>query len=81
MIKKFADALDACYYYDKKGELHFYRFRDVPDPDPYTEDGANYYLDHTLLEHFHKLNEKGQEKALDQIELLTKIPEYRKENM
>ena len=26
-----------------------------------------------------KLNEKGQEKAIEQVELLTKIPEYRQD--
>ena len=32
-----------------------------------------------LAIYFSKLNEKGQEKAVEQVELLTKIPEYRKE--
>lgn len=32
-----------------------------------------------LLEHFQKLNETGQEKAIDHVEMLTKIPEYRKD--
>ena len=27
----------------------------------------------------YQLNDKGQEKAIEQVELLTKIPEYRKE--
>lgn len=33
-----------------------------------------------LLEHFDQLNNIGQNKALEQIELLTKIPEYQKDN-
>lgn len=32
-----------------------------------------------LNEFFGKLNAKGQEKAIEQVEMLTKIPEYRKE--
>ena len=32
-----------------------------------------------VLNHFDKLNRIGQEKALEQVEMLTKIPEYRKE--
>lgn len=35
--------------------------------------------DNELLNLFHTLNETGQNRAIDQIELLTKIPEYRKE--
>lgn len=33
-----------------------------------------------LLTPFEKLNEKGQKKAIEQVEMLTKIPEYRKNN-
>ena len=33
-----------------------------------------------LLELFNRLNFQGQDKALEQIELLSKIPEYQKEN-
>lgn len=32
-----------------------------------------------LINSFRSLNEKGQEKASEQVELLTKIPEYRKD--
>lgn len=35
--------------------------------------------DQKLLESFNQLNETGQEKAVEQVELLTKIPEYRKD--
>ena len=34
--------------------------------------------DKPLLQHYHELNETGQDKAIEQVELLTKIPEYRK---
>lgn len=33
-----------------------------------------------LIEKYRSLNEKGQDKALEQVEMLTKIPEYRKED-
>ena len=32
----------------------------------------------TLIENYNKLNDKGQDKAIEQIELLTKIPDYKK---
>lgn len=44
-----------------------------PDPSP----GENQYKSQ-LLEHFNSLNDTGQEKAVEQVELLTKIPEYKK---
>lgn len=34
----------------------------------------------SMLEKMDLLNEAGQERALEQVELLTKIPEYRKDN-
>lgn len=33
----------------------------------------------SLINHFNELNSTGQNKALEQIEMLTKIPEYRKD--
>lgn len=46
------------------------------------QDTAEYQaeLETTLLDNFHCLNVKGQEKALEQVNLLTKIPEYQKRN-
>lgn len=32
-----------------------------------------------ILNHFNELNRAGQEKAIEQIELLSKIPEYKRE--
>lgn len=32
-----------------------------------------------LLENYRQLNQAGQEKAIEHVELLTKVPEYRKE--
>lgn len=32
-----------------------------------------------IIAHFMELNDKGQDKAIEQVELLTKIPEYRKD--
>jgi len=34
----------------------------------------------TILEHFRKLNKSGELKAIEQVELLSKIPEYKKDN-
>lgn len=33
-----------------------------------------------ILDSFHKLNHLGKNKAIEQVELLTKIPEYRKDS-
>ena len=33
-----------------------------------------------LVENFSKLNEDGQEEAVRQVEMLTKIPEYQRKN-
>ena len=35
--------------------------------------------ENTMNELFHCLNDRGQDKAIEQVELLTKIPEYRKD--
>lgn len=40
----------------------------------------NYTKECNLLELYRNLNDKGQDKAMEQVELLTKIPEYRKED-
>ena len=36
------------------------------------------YRDILMMDPYHQLNEKGQDKAIELIELLTKIPEYKK---
>lgn len=41
----------------------------------------DYKKENTLLKTYRMLNDKGQEKAIEQVELLTKIPEYRKEDI
>ena len=38
------------------------------------------FKDKKLLELFHNLNDIGKEKAIEQVELLTKIPEYKKDS-
>ena len=35
--------------------------------------------DTLILDLYHQLNDTGQDKALEQVELLTKIPEYLKD--
>lgn len=57
---------------------------DVFDLIEYAEGPDEEDLDYTspeldLLINFRNLNSKGQNKALEQIEMLTKIPEYRKD--
>lgn len=37
-------------------------------------------LEKPLLVRYRQLNQTGQKKAIEQVELLTKVPEYRKEN-
>ena len=32
-----------------------------------------------LINEFNKLNDEGKDKAIEQVEMLSKIPEYRKE--
>lgn len=56
-------------------------FEDLTDDDiknginPRQED-----KDNKIIKHFHNLNAIGQDKAVEQVELLTKIPEYRKDS-
>lgn len=38
------------------------------------------YKNNKILSSFNQLNSKGQNKAIEQVELLTKIPEYRKDS-
>ena len=40
---------------------------------------SNDTLDGVMLNTFHMLNEKGQKKAIEQVDLLTKISEYRRD--
>ncbi|MEE1061293.1 MAG: helix-turn-helix transcriptional regulator [Ruminococcus sp.] len=89
-IKKIADALSVGYRFAKDGEVYFYEFRDTIDL-PVTNNSNSNKLNlqlfstddvtvnsNKVMEQFNKLNEKGQQKALEQIELLTKIQEYLK---
>lgn len=68
MIKKIADALEVdpftLYSFDMASKV--------------LETGIN-QKENKLLNNYRQLNDAGQEKAIDQVELLTKIPEYRKE--
>lgn len=44
---------------------------------PLLEDQENKKLRDELLERFYMLNEKGKEKAIENVDLLTKVPEYK----
>lgn len=39
----------------------------------------NFEREKKIINNYRKLNEKGQDKAIEHVEMLTKIPEYRKE--
>lgn len=41
----------------------------------------NKFLETNLLFSFNNLNNAGKEKAIDQVEMLTKIKEYQKDNV
>ena len=49
-------------------------FCEYPD---FSEENPN---ETKLISAFHALNDKGQEKAIEHIELLTKVPEYQKDS-
>lgn len=80
-VRKLANALDVSIndltlnwseYSPDEVELDMeYNVSDYEDFDPrdLTNDGR-------ILGHFHKLNYAGQEKAIEQVNLLSKIPEY-----
>ena len=78
-IKKIADALSIEYRFAKDGEVYFYEFRDVPQGEPANlEITKQYFLNKKINELISLLNNTGKQKALEQIELLTKIQEYLK---
>lgn len=85
-ISKIADALNVGYSYTKDGEPYFYSFVDtVPDPEYSDNEKFNraQYEDaesiQRIITPYNNLNSIGQNKAIEQVELLTKIPEYRKD--
>ncbi len=49
--------------------------KDIQLPDVFANDTP----DGKILNAFHELNTIGQDKAIEQVELLTKIPEYKKD--
>ena len=54
-----------------------YRATVVNVPPDYWSTGQD--KETVLLDHFHTLNDTGQDKAVDYTETLTKVPEYKKE--
>lgn len=82
-LQRIADALEVSIYNlmefdedysvsDKKRMIKYLR---------QLESGINHIemSDFVMTGLMYQLNDKGQEKAIEQVELLTKIPEYRKE--
>lgn len=84
-ISKIAFALDASIYdltQDTSGWVGF-SDEDFQNLKKFmNEDGKSIFQlkVNNLVEPFSKLNDLGQEKAIEQVEILTKIPEYRKED-
>lgn len=85
-LSKIANALNVGYSYTKDGEPYFYSFVDtVPDLKYLDNEKFNraQYEDaesiQRIITPYNKLNSDGQNKAIEQVELLTKIPEYRKD--
>ena len=89
IIDRIAEVLKVGYRFEDD-EIIFYEFRDTIDL-PVTNNSNSNKLNlqlfstddvtvnsNKVMEQFNKLNEKGQQKALEQIELLTKIQEYLK---
>lgn len=84
-LSKIADALNVGYSYTKDGEPYFYNFVDTVHDLKYSDNekfNRAQYEDaesiQRIITPYNKLNSVGQSKAIEQVELLTKIPEYRK---
>lgn len=84
-LSKIADALNVGYSYTKDGEPYFYNFVDTVHDLKYSDSekfNRAQYEDaesiQRIITPYNKLNSVGQSKAIEQVELLTKIPEYRK---
>ncbi len=80
-IAKIADALDMSVD-DILGNTYYSRTRSRYNPDIFAGTGklSDYVSDQLqqrLLDHFHQLNPQGQELAVEQVELVAKVPEYR----
>lgn len=83
-LEKIADALDVSIYelmnfdedYTQSEKTRMIKYLKQ------LEAGINHIemSDFIMTKLMYELNDKGQEKAIEQVELLTKIPEYRKNN-
>lgn len=83
-LSRIAEVLNLGYSYTKDGEPYFYSFVDtVRTPENAENEEFNnfqYNDSQRIIKPYNCLNDVGKEEAVKQVELLTKIPEYRKEN-
>lgn len=87
-IHKIAEALNLGYSFSPNGNVHFYAFVDTVSNNKYVEnENFNEHqtfslktqeLQSKIIKIFQNLNNEGQQKALEQIELISKIQEYLK---
>lgn len=83
-LSRIAEVLNLGYSYTKDGEPYFYSFVDTVRTPEYTESEEfnNFQYNDTqrIIKPYNCLNDIGKKEAVKQVELLTKIPEYRKDN-
>lgn len=83
-LSRIAEVLNLGYSYTKDGEPYFYSFVDtVRTPENAENEEFNnfqYNDSQRIIKPYNCLNDVGKEEAVKQVELLTKIPEYRKDN-
>lgn len=83
-LSRIAEVLNLGYSYTKDGEPYFYSFVDtVRTPENAESEEFNnfqYNDSQRIIKPYNCLNDVGKEEAVKQVELLTKIPEYRKDN-
>lgn len=85
-VAKIATALNLGYSFTKDGEPYFYDFVDTVRKPEYEENEEFNRLQMEnsgntgkIVKTFNKLNTEGQDKAIEQVELLTEIPKYQKD--
>ena len=82
-LQKIADALGFGFLIKKDGEIEFYEFQDTPQGEPRNLEALKNWVSSKekarLDKAFGKLNATGQQKAVERVEELAKIPDYQKE--
>lgn len=79
-VAKIAAALNLGYSYTSDGEPYFYDFVDTVANQEHNEDKIFNFQqaddEARIITLFNKLNGEGKDKAVEQVKLLTKIPDY-----